>query len=105
MLVEDGKYYTMFHITVGQTEDVNMNALTNEEQEVCLHFGYHLLMGADPVLYEYLNKTKLQLEQIRSQLEEQELTTAIEKRKEQIKKEYSLILYALSVWHRQAEAK
>lgn len=105
MLVEDGKYYTMFHITVGQKEDVNMNALTNEEREVCLHFGYHLLMGADPVLYEYLNKTKLQLEQILSQLEEQEQTIAIETRKEQIKKEYSLIQYAMSIWHKQEEPK
>lgn len=88
MVLEDGKYYTMFHVSMEYSDKKEYSL---EEWEMIYRYGEVLLQKSGEVFKQYLLQKIRQYTSILNRLENQKQKDTAEKRKEEIKKE---IVYA-----------
>lgn len=90
MVLEDGKYYTMFHVFIGGSEK-KKKEYSLEEWQMIYRYGDVLLNDAKEVQKQYLWQKISQYTSILNRLENQNQKDTAEKRKEEISRE---IFYA-----------
>lgn len=88
MMKEDGKYYTVMGVMRSAEKEAGDAIGAETEKEVYYRYGRLPIRERNPVLLEYLEKERQQLEQIRKTLEDSRTPTA-KKRREEVLKELS----------------
>ena len=92
MIFEDGKYYPMMHVIIESEKQ-------NEDNPVFDKFGPCLLKEKHPVLKEFLEYTKSNLDEINARLVSEEQTDKITKRIEEIKEQQKEVSVALEYFN------
>ena len=80
MVLEDGKYYPMMHVSVGHTAQAH--GYKKEEFALYCRYGEKLLRSGNTVLTQYLQHQILQYESVLLHLEKQRKEAARVRRKE-----------------------
>ena len=92
MIFEDGKYYPMMHVIIESEKQ-------NEDNPVFDKFGPCLLKEKHPVLKEFLEYTKSNLDEINARLVSEEQTDKITKRIEELNKQQEEVSVALEYFN------
>lgn len=93
MVLEDGKYYPMMHMFLGEAKEAP-SVYSDEEWQMIYRYGEKLLQEKDQTLYQYLLYRIGQYEKILENLKSRQKESA-EKRREEIRTELQYAKMAL----------